>query len=310
MSTSSTMTRRALVLALLLVGCGGEPGAGAPGPGAPCNGARELCEKPLNEVTFAVTHNSFATPDRFKPGFRNQSQHIDRQLEQGIRGLMLDTYWHDPLFSGPRAALCHRYCTVGGYTDLEPELASVAAFLDAHPREVVILLVEPHSLSPERFEASMERAGLLRYAFDEPVQNETWPTLGELIARDRRVVVFYENEEGKADATAPAFYRPLWEAAWETPYSFESVSRFSCDKNRGRTGAPFFLVNHFVSDPAGTVDGSREANAPQVLAARLLACGALQRPSLVAVDYFEQDGDPGDGVVSVVEAVRELNAEL
>lgn len=298
-----------IALALLLTACGAGTGAGAPGGGEPCNGARALCEKPLNEVTFAVTHNAFATGDRFKPGFRNQRQHIDRQLEEGIRGLMLDTYWHDPLLSGPRAALCHRYCTMGGYTDLEPELASVAAFLDAHPREVVILLVEPHSLSPERFEASMERAGLLRHAFDEPVQDDRWPSLEELIEKDRRVVVFYENEEGKADATAPTFYRPLWEAAWETPYSFESASRFTCDKNRGRAGAPFFLVNHFVSDPAGTVDGSREANAPQELASRLSACGALQRPSLVAVDYFEEDGDPDDGVHSVVEAVRQLNAE-
>jgi hypothetical protein len=303
MQTGSTMTRRALIPALLLFGCG-EPGAGEP-----CNGARELCEKPLNEVAFAVTHNSFSTPDRFKPGFRNQSQHIDRQLEQGIRGLMLDTYWHDPPFSKPRAALCHRFCTVGGYTDLEPELADVAAFLAAHPREVVILLVEPHSLSPDRFEASMEKAGLLRFAFRDPVAGDQWPTLEELIEQDRRVVVFYENEQGKPDAAAPTFYRPLWESTWETPYSFDSVSRFSCDKNRGRAGAPFFLVNHFVSDPAGTVSGSREANTPQVLTARLAACGALQRPSLVAVDFFEQDGDPDDGVHSVVEAVRRLNAD-
>lgn len=291
---------RLLLLFVMLAGCGAPPHE-------PCNGAPGLCDRPLNQVALATTHNAFATPDRFRPGFRNQDLHIRRQLEQGIRALMLDTYWHDPPFSSARATLCHRFCTAGGYTDLEPELASVGEFLAENPGEVVVLLLEQHSLSPERFAQSLTRTGLMRQVFRDPVSDGRWPTLGQLIESDQRLVVFYENEEGSPDPDAPPYYRPLWESAWETDYSFDSVSDFSCEKNRGRAGAPFFLVNHFISAPAGSVSQSRQANAPAVLEARIGACAKAQLPSFVAVDYFDEDGDPDDGVHSVVEAVARLN---
>ena len=56
--------------------------------------AREaLCDRPLNEVAFAGTHNSFSAAD--SPGWfiANQRHTIPRQLEDGIRLFLIDPHW-------------------------------------------------------------------------------------------------------------------------------------------------------------------------------------------------------------------------
>ena len=54
-----------------------------------CNGHPELCERPLNAITLATTHNaSSESAGWIAP---NQGFGITQQLEDGIRGMMLDT---------------------------------------------------------------------------------------------------------------------------------------------------------------------------------------------------------------------------
>src|SRR3977135_529737 len=63
-----------------------------------CNGASALCDRRLDEVIFPGTHNSFAASD--EPGwyFANQRYGISRQLDDGIRALLIDVHFgvHDP----------------------------------------------------------------------------------------------------------------------------------------------------------------------------------------------------------------------
>src|SRR5262249_4305293 len=117
---------------------------------APCNGHLELCTRSVADVAFPTTHNSFSSSQSFTSGFSNQNRDMGRQQTDGIRGFMLDTYWHKPLFKSARAALCHGNCTLGGYLDLVPELAKFRAFLNAHPNEVIMLFIEQHSLTPDQ----------------------------------------------------------------------------------------------------------------------------------------------------------------
>ena len=58
--------------------------------GVGCNGHEELCERPLDQVTLAGTHNSMSNEDEgwLAP---NQGFGISRQLQDGIRAMMLDT---------------------------------------------------------------------------------------------------------------------------------------------------------------------------------------------------------------------------
>ncbi len=68
-----------------------QPASAAPRAG--CNGSRPLCNRRLNEVVFAGTHNSYAAAD--EPGwlFANQRFGIARQLRDGIRALLIDVHW-------------------------------------------------------------------------------------------------------------------------------------------------------------------------------------------------------------------------
>lgn len=64
-------------------------------PGAPqaCNGYAELCSKQLDELTLPATHNSMSAAE--EPGWfaPNQRWGITRQLDDGIRGLLIDTHY-------------------------------------------------------------------------------------------------------------------------------------------------------------------------------------------------------------------------
>lgn len=69
-----------------------ETPATAPEGITTCNGSAELCERRLDEVVFAGTHNSYAASDRPRWYFANQRRPISRQLEDGIRALLLDIH--------------------------------------------------------------------------------------------------------------------------------------------------------------------------------------------------------------------------
>ena len=91
----------ALVLVGLLVlalahrsGSGtGSATHGAPATARSCDGAAALCGRALNDVVLAGTHNSFAASS--EPGwyFANQRYGISRQLQDGIRALLIDVHY-------------------------------------------------------------------------------------------------------------------------------------------------------------------------------------------------------------------------
>ena len=64
-----------------------------------CNGHAELCDRRLDEVALPATHNSMSVP---LPGWfaSLHEQPIERQLEDGVRGLLIDTHYADLLADG------------------------------------------------------------------------------------------------------------------------------------------------------------------------------------------------------------------
>jgi hypothetical protein len=99
--------RRLLVPALGVVAIAGGATAFAAGGGVSpavqaatgCNGHAELCDRPLDEVVLPATHNAMSVP---LPGWFSslQERPIPGQLEDGIRGLLLDTHYADRLPNG------------------------------------------------------------------------------------------------------------------------------------------------------------------------------------------------------------------
>jgi hypothetical protein len=164
-------------------------------PGAPrCNGSAALCARTLGDVAFATTHNSMASSaDGFRPP--NQRRSMQKQLEHGIRGFQIDAYLgaprrgrvytdiaqpfdtsdipaplvaaamriHRSLGAPPAGTafdmyLCHVFCELGAVKMVD-EMRVVRRFLDAHPREVVVVVIEDH-VPADRLLALLQGAGL------------------------------------------------------------------------------------------------------------------------------------------------------
>lgn len=264
-----------LALVLILLAGGGlvaTGGASAPAAGARgCNGHEELCERTLAEVALPATHNSMSVP---LAGWFSAEQDapIPAQLDDGIRGLLIDTHYADRLASGrvrtelgarltagtdgvnPEAVqaalrlreragfagdgergiyLCHSFCELGA-SPLDKVLQQLRDFLVANPDEVVVV-VNQDEVTPEDFVGAVRAAGLERFAYAGPLGGPGAPTLREMIDGDERLVLLAEHDAGGA---AP-WYRPVYEeAVQETPFHFATVGELTDPAARERSCAP------------------------------------------------------------------------
>jgi hypothetical protein len=238
-----------------------------------CNGHRELCDRAFDTVALAGTHNSMSNADE---GWEipNQPHPLAEQLDDGVRAMLLDTHaWNDDVY------LCHGYCELGA-TPLVDGLAVIRDFLDANRGEVMAFIIED-GITPEETADAFAAADLdrLTYTWD----GGAWPTLGEMVAADTRLLVTAESE-----GPPPAWYQHAWDLYVDTPYDFQTVDEFSCDVNRGVLENPLFLLNHWVEDPFADPDRAAEANAYDTLYGRASSCAAAfgRNPNLVAVDWY------------------------
>lgn len=175
-------------------------------------------------------------------------------------------------------------------------LQTVRQFLDQHPREVVTLLIENHA-RPLAVAEAFEQVGLDRYALAQPA-DQPWPTLAEMIARNRRLVVFTDVGAGVRPWLLAEF-----EHAFENPWRAGESSDFSCAVHRG-SGRGLFVLNHFLSTPLPDRDAARLVNRSSSLAAHVARCRRERgrTPNFVTVDHY----DVGD-LLAVVAALNELD---
>src|SRR5262245_23735195 len=94
------------VLVLLIAGAGAfwlmrDDGTAAAGVGPTAvlavNGYPELRDRKLNEVVFPTTHNSMSAADIADWMFPNQERGIREQLEDGVRGFLIDIHYGEPV---------------------------------------------------------------------------------------------------------------------------------------------------------------------------------------------------------------------
>ena len=260
-------------------------------PARLCNGDAALCERRFDEVAFPCTHNAFAA---YEEGFQqlngNQKHGVAQQLADGVRCMMLDVQ-----DDAGETVLCHGPCTLGRLNHLEL-LLEIAAFLDAHPDEVLTIIYQD-DIAADRIVVDLEDSGLAARTFTH-LPGEPWPTLGALIDADTRLLVTAEN-----GGPPPAYYHHVWDLTWDTPYTFHSIEEFNCSLNRGAIDNDLFLVNHWVSSVIDTpsLGDASTANAFEVLHGRAAQCQKEtgQLPNFLAVDFY----DRGD----LFAAVRALN---
>ena len=253
----------------------GEAGTGQAPDETACNGHPSLCDRTLQQITLPGTHNSMSNADAgwLAP---NQQHGITRQLEEGIRAMMLDTMeWNGEPY------LCHGYCELGAQP-LAEGLQEIEDFLAAHPREVLLIIFQD-GLSVEVMVEVITEVGLSERVWTH--DGESFPTLEEMIDAGQQLVVTAES-----GSPPPEWYQHAWNLITDTPYSFRSADDFSCERLRGEEENPLFLVNHWLGTPLPTEEGAIEVNHTDILQARAEECGrARDRPvNILAVDFYHQ----------------------
>ena len=285
--------------AMAVAGCGGDGEDGGEAPPSPpcplvCNGSEDLCLKHYDEVAYATTHNAFSHADG--PWiFPNQDHSILRQLLDGVRALMIDIHPYDGPVDRFRGEpfVCHVTCWGGG-EPLVQTLDTIRAFLEASPNEVVTLIFESY-VSREEVAAAFEESGLVDFCFTYRPE-EGWPTLEEMISRNKRLVVLTDFEGG-----SPDWYHAVWDLAWETDFDAQRPEDLTCDKNRGDADNDLFILNHFLTAPVASERLARQVNFNPFLLDRAHACeaDAGQATNFVTVDFY--------GIGDLLEAVCILN---
>lgn len=308
-SSSSTETRQVLA----------RPETG-------CMGSARYCDLRLSDVAIPATHNSFSAAA--EPGwyFANQRYGIARQLQDGIRGFLLDFHL------GIRASNGRIRTDLRGEEQsrnrvakaLDPQQLRLAERLAGRlgagdmrgPRDVYLC----HSVCELGAELAVPQLRLLAdflkrnpgeiivifaEPYVRPVQIERvfdaagllpyvarlrrdrpLPTLAELVKADERLVVFTEQDGGDPD-----WYLDGFSFVQDTPLGATRPSQLSCARNRGEADSPLLLVNNWI-DTFPPRPSSNRAIGGAFLAERLRRCARRRdmAPGLVAVDFYDRSG--------------------
>ncbi len=259
-----------------------------------CNGADALCSRSYDKVTVPFAHNAMSNRDEGW-AIPNQDHGLAKQLADGVRGLMLDLHYFDPStnltdqprLDGPSAQdqvyLCHTACILGK-TRLLDGLCTITNFLDQNPGEIVTIIFETYVQDADTA-AVLQAAGLGEYAYAHGDPSAPWPTLGDLVASGKRLVVFLEKGGGDPTYLMPAYTGNIW----DTPYDFMTQADFTCTLGRGVPNSPIFLVNHWLSNPTSDVEYAKQVNVEAVLGKRVSDCttAAGRAPTFVSVDFYD-----------------------
>lgn len=249
---------------------GGEDQAPAAVPLA-CNGFAALCDRPLNDVALAATHNSMASVTIPTWRLGQQDGTIADQLDHGIHGLLIDSYYGEAVRGGVRTDLeslpkretavqeigepavqaalrihdrlsrrgggrrdiflCHGFCELGAIT-LSSALGDLRTFLVSHPGEVVVVINQDEGVTPTDIERAFEQAGLLDLVYRGAMG--PFPTLRQMIDSHQRLVVMAENDAGDIPWYHPAYERALQ----ETPFRFTRASELTDPTNLAASCRP------------------------------------------------------------------------
>jgi hypothetical protein len=304
-----------------------------------CNGHPELCDRRLDQVVFATTHNSMSSADIPDWMFPNQERGIRGQLEDGVRGFLIDIHYgvtvgdrvktlieneentrkkYEEVLGkeGVEAAMRIRERLMGekegerdvylchgfcelGDTRFVTSLEDMRDFLVANPNEIVFIVIQDEGVTPADVAACFAKSGLEEFVYKGSVK-PPWPTLREMIAADERVLVFAEN-----NAEGVPWYHPAFDVFQETLYGFTDPSEFSNARGRGGKGGSLLLMNHWVqTTPAPLPSNAEIVNAYDFLLKRARACRKERgmMPNLIAVDFYRT----GDlvGVVRTMNGIK------
>ena len=277
----------ALLIAGAVAAFGAGGGTEAPAqPVTACNGSAALCGRTLDQVALPSTHNSMSAP---LPGWfsAEQERSIGGQLDDGIRGLLLDTHYGDRLESGRVRTYFgsrEQLDAAAKQDSVSPEAVASAlrlreragfrgegtrgmylchSFCELGATPLADGLEDIHRflathpgevvvMVNQDYVTPADFVGAIEDAGLAPyaatLGAKPWPTLREMVDSGKRLVMMAENRAGAAPWYQLAYER----LTQETPFHFDSAAALiaagsTCPPNRGPDDAPLFLLNHWVT---------------------------------------------------------------
>jgi len=257
----------------------------------PCNGYSILCTRSFDDVVYPATHNSHANPESgFNNIAENQLANISTQLERGIRYINMDVYDYNG-----EVWVCHgdwdipliHPCVQSGGEKAQNQLEEIADFLEYNPYEVVTLAFENYVDATTMY-GEFNNSDLSPYLFSK---QELWPTLGEMVFANTRLVVMADSENQGYD-----WWLDEHDETRMTAFSYQSDSEFDCENSRGNESASMLQVAHYITDPVSSEADAQLVNQFASLWRHSQLClekhGML--PNYILVDY----ADYGDAVLA------------
>ncbi|HEY2768278.1 MAG TPA: hypothetical protein VGI76_08475 [Solirubrobacteraceae bacterium] len=326
-------------LLLLLVTDKSEPKHRGEVPqGESCEGAAVLCARRLDEVLFPGTHNSYAASDQ--PGWRFASQRygISRQLDDGIRALLIDIHFgvSDPATGRVRTDLraegsdrnkvarqvpqsvlriADRVAGRVGVGTLrgtpEPYLCHTLCELGAEPLS--------RELETIRVFLNQHHDQVVIVIVEDYVPPATILQAFERAGLTRYVATFDRNQPlptlgtliahghrlvvfAEEQGGSPAWYMPAFSFIQDTPLGATRPDQLSCKRYRGADRSPLLLINYWIPPFPPSVSLNATIGRATFLRGRVQRCLGERgfRGAIVAVDFYQR--------TSLVAVARELNS--